>query len=272
MAKKGFKFTGLSRQTPNTIQLGAGVFLVNVPEFKAEPDFAAIVKAVTNARKSGNILGATRGGGTFVANVEISAIEIDGMTDPLPGTQEVTGGESRLTGTLVSVDLDSISRVLPMAFKKEILGSITRSKVLLPEHYLKNVLWVGNKANGGAIAIMIYNALNTEGMTLTFPNSGGATMPFSYLAHQGDAMEDQEAPFDIWDIKPPSDEDIDDILGGLDSLASPIEGFTIAQMVEYANENNIEIPPGTTKHSDIAEIINDHLGIGVVAGGVKVDE
>jgi len=266
--KKGYKFSGLTEKTPQSIQIGAGVFCVNVPPFETKPDFASIVAAVEAAREEGNVLGATRGGGTFVAKVEIGQIDIDDMRNPLPGTQEVTGGETRLTGTLVEISVENLKRILPMAMVDENDGGLTRSTVLLPSHYLENVLWVGNKTDGGAIAIMIFKALNTEGVTLTFTSEGGATMPFSYLAHLPDAMNAQTAPFKIWDLELPEGGVGGDPDTPVDTTGTPIEGMTIQQMLDFAEENDITIPAGVTKHNDIAKVILTALGL----TGVKVDD
>ena len=266
---KGYKFSGLTANTPQSIQIGAGVFCVNVPAFTEQPDFKKIVEVVEAAREAGNVLGATRGGGTFVAKVEIGQIAIDDMRNPLPGTQEVTGGESRLTGTLVEISVENLKRILPMAHIDETDGGLTRSTVLLPSHYLDNVLWVGNKTDGGAIAIMIYKALNTEGVTLTFTSEGGATMPFSYLAHLPDAMNAQTAPFKIWDLELPEG-GLDGLGGsGVNTVGTPIEGMTISQMKAFAAENDITIPSNLTKHAEIAAFILDALGLG---GNIEIDD
>jgi hypothetical protein len=129
--------------------------------------------------------------------------------------------------------------------------------------------------NGGATAIMVYKALNTEGMTLTFTSSGGATIPFNYLAHQPDPNDVQFAPFHIWFVELP-DGGVAGLGGGITGAAamftSPIDGMTIAQMTDYAAENGIVIPEGVTKHADICNTINEALGYsGENAANIKID-
>jgi hypothetical protein len=265
----GHKFTGVSENTPESIQIGAGVFCYDITPPDKKPTFKEIVDIVEKAKTDGKILGATRGGGTFVASMDVSTIEIDDMRHPLPGTQEVTGQEARLTGTLVEINVANLQRILPMAHIDPNDEGLTMSSVLLPSHYLENVLWVGNKTNGDAIAILIHKALNTEGVTLTFTSSGGATMPFSYLAHQPDPNNVQYAPFKIWDLDYEPDTngggtDPDPDPGATDiTLGTPLEGMTIQQMREFAAEQTpqIDIPSNLTLRQDIAEYILTELGL-----------
>jgi hypothetical protein len=261
---KGHKFSGLTEKTPQAIQVGAGVFCVNVPEFKDKPTFEELIKVVEDARQENRVLGATRGGGTFVASIETSVIEIDDMKHPLEGTVEITGQEARFTGTTVELKKDTMKLILPMSHEDETHGGLTMSSVLLPSHYLENVLWIGNMTSGGATAIMIYKALNTEGVTLTFTQSGGATMPFNYLAHQPDPGNVQFAPFHIWFIAAPADTTTGNGSGTADiTIGTPLEGMTIAQMLEFAENHSppITIPAGVTLRADIATVILLELGL-----------
>jgi len=271
---KGHKFSGLTEKTPQSIQVGAGVFCVNVEPITAPPTFESLIALVEKASQENRVLGATRGGGTFAAKIETSVIDIDDMKHPLEGTVEVTGQEARFTGTTVEVKKENIPFLLPMSAVDAKHGGLTMSSMLLPSHYLKNVLWVGNMTGGGAIAIMIYKALNTEGITLTFTSSGGATMPFNYLAHQPDPSNVQFAPFHIWLVAGPEGDtgSTGSDPGGIGPANSPITGFTIAQMEDFAEQNNIEIPEGCTKHADIAGVINEAIGFGEIPTDIKIDD
>jgi len=60
---KGYKFSGLTSKTPQSIQIGAGIFCVNVPEIKTKPTFEDLMKIVEDARTENRVLGATRGCG-----------------------------------------------------------------------------------------------------------------------------------------------------------------------------------------------------------------
>jgi hypothetical protein len=265
---KGHKFSGLTEKTPQSIQVGAGVFCVNVPEFDEAPSFEDLIKVVEDASSENRVLGATRGGGTFVASLETSIIEIDDMKYPLEGTVEITGQEARFTGTTVELKKETMKLILPMSHEDEKHGGLTMSSMLLPSHYIKNVLWIGNMTSGGATAIMIYKALNTDGVTLTFTESGGATMPFNYTAHQPDPSSVQFAPFHIWFVAAPEDldpdPDPDPDPGATDiTLGTPLEGMTIQQMRDFATEQTpqIDIPSNLTLRQDIAEYILTELGL-----------
>jgi len=186
------------------------------------------------------------------------------MKHPLEGTVEITGQEARFTGTTVELKKESMKFILPMTYEDPEHGGLTMSSMLLPSHYLDNVLWIGNMTDGGATAIMIYKALSTEGMTLTFTSEGGATIPFNYLAHQPDPDNVQFAPFHIWFVAASADATDPGSGGSTDiTIGTPLEGMTIAQMLEFASEQTppIDIPPGTTLRNDIATVILLELGL-----------
>jgi len=197
-----YRPSALTEGTPLNIQLGAGAFFYEMDMSSVTPgttaeEFAEMLEA---ARQEGKTLGATRGGGEFNVAPAFDTLEIDDMMFPLPGTVAVTGIEVTLSTTILEVRKENLRRILPMSFVDEATGALTMSATLLPEHYIKNLVWAGSMASGDLMAIEITKALNTAGLSMTMAPTGGGSIPVVYTAHVDDALNVQFAPFKIYEF------------------------------------------------------------------------
>lgn len=181
------------------LQLNAGAFLINFDHTvygDADELRTALATALQDKTK---LLGATRGGGTFVATQEKREPDMDGKRYGYKGGVFVDSIEVQLTGTLVEIRPEIFAKILAT-------GEMTKSgsKTTVRMHtaiqlsdYIPNLVWVGDMADGGAVMISIKNALNNNGMTLTFTDKGEGTIPFEFHAYQ-DSVEDYDiAPFEV---------------------------------------------------------------------------
>jgi len=197
-----YRPSALTEGTPLNIQLGAGAFfyeldMSGVTAATTAEEFADMLEL---ARLEGKSLGATRGGGEFNVSPEFQTLEIDDMLFPLPGTVAVTGLSVALSTTILEVRKENLRRILPMSFIEENSGALTMSATLLPEHYIKNLVWAGSMASGDLMAIEITKALNTAGLSMTMAPTGGGSIPVVYTAHVADALNVQFAPFRIYEF------------------------------------------------------------------------
>jgi len=197
-----YRPSALTESTPLNIQLGAGAFFYELDMSSVTPattaeEFAEILEA---ARLDGRSLGATRGGGEFNVSPEFETLEIDDMLFPLPGTVAITGLSVTLSTTILEVRKENLRRILPMSHIDEATGALTMSATLLPEHYIKNLVWAGSMASGDLMAIEITKALNTAGLSMTMAPTGGGSIPVEYTAHIADALNVQFAPFKIYEF------------------------------------------------------------------------
>ena len=63
--------------------------------------------------------------------------------------------------------------------------------------YIDSLVWIGDMSGGGLVLIALKNALNNNGMTMTFTDKGEGTIPFEFHAYQS-AVEDYDyAPFEV---------------------------------------------------------------------------
>ena len=189
--------------TPNSfmnMQLGAGAFFegidsTQITKATTAQDFAKILET---ARQDNKSLGATTGGGTFVATPTVRQIEADGMTYPVIGSTVFDAWEIRLTTTLKEVTWENMKRALATAEEDEETGAILISSNLTPEHYIPTLGWAGRLGDGRLMYIELQNALNTVGMTLTMNNEGEGTVDVEFHGHQSDMTQMQYAPCRIW--------------------------------------------------------------------------
>ena len=89
--------------TFNNLQLNAGAFIMNF-DMSSYTTAAALRTALQTALGTGtNVLGATRGGGTFVIDRETRDPDIDGRRYRFKGGTFVDSVDAHLTGTLVEL-------------------------------------------------------------------------------------------------------------------------------------------------------------------------
>lgn len=180
------------------LQLNAGVFLVGY-DYSSITDSTALKTAIATAIATpANILGVTRGGGSFTVTRELRTPEVDGMRYPFKGSDFVDSIDAYLSGTLIEV--------VPANFKR-LLGSgdsttsgkkttVTMHTAIDPDtDYISKLAWVGDIADGRCVLIELDNAINTADFNLTFTDKGEGTLTFEFHARQAAVTDYDNAPF-----------------------------------------------------------------------------
>jgi len=193
-------------ETFQNLQLNAGAFLVNFDysSYTTIDGTGGLREALASAlADSSKLLGATRGGGTFVVTSEIREPDVDGKRYRFKGGAFVDSVDAQLTGTLVEIRPEVFAKVLATGETTETTGTGSK-KTTIKMHtaiqntdYINSLVWVGDMSDGGIVLIALKNALNNNGMTLTFTDKGEGTIPFEFHAYQ-DSVEDYDyAPFEV---------------------------------------------------------------------------
>lgn len=194
-------------ETFQNLQLNAGIFIKNLV-YDSITDAAALKTLITNivtgasaAEGNGTMLGATRGGGTFVVTREIREPDVDGRRYPFKGGKFVDSADARLTTTLIEVTPDALVLALGNGEANTPSGSkVTTIKMhtaIESTDYITNICWVGDIADGRMVLILLENALNTADFSLTFTDKGEGTLPVELHAHQANVNDYDYAPFKI---------------------------------------------------------------------------
>lgn len=146
----------------------------------------------------GNILGATTGGLQFSATP--SFLDFGEDIDNCPkNTKELMQTDDYVittTGTLLTVDANTVARGLALADVAAVTGSTGLSKVTLRkdidlENDFKDVWIIADYGKGGFIAIHMKDVLSTGGFQIQTTDKGKGQFPFTYTAHYSiDAQDD----------------------------------------------------------------------------------
>lgn len=186
-------------ETFQNLQLNAGIFIKNF-DYDTPTDAEALKTAITAAIVAGtNILGATRGGGTFTATREIRTPEVDGMRYGFIGSDFVDSADAYLSTTLIEVTPAAVEACLGNATKTS-AGKKTTIKMhtaIETADYLSNLCWIGDLADGRLVLIALKNAMNTADFTLTFTDKGEGTLAAEFHARQAAVSDYDYAPFEI---------------------------------------------------------------------------
>lgn len=192
--------TGLRASTFENLQLNAGMFLADF-DYSTATDAAtlgALLKTEREKTSGSALIGATRGGGTFVCTPNTRSIEADGKREEWKGSSVNDGWTIKLTTTLLEINADNLKRSFGTADvtdteKKHTIKIRTDIK---DADYINSLVWVGDTSKG-YVLIAIKNALNTAGATLTWTDKGEGTIPVEFTAHQDGLETDGYAPCEV---------------------------------------------------------------------------
>jgi len=187
-------------------QLNAGIFLINFNYSTAanSEDLRTAIKAAVVAGT--NILGITRGGGSFVVTSEMRTPEFDGQRYRFVNGEFVDSVDAYLSGTLLEVTPENFKHLVATG-DSSTTGKITTVTVhtqVVEDDYIDSLVWVGDLADGRYVLIDLKNALNTSGLNMTFTDKGEGTIPFEFHAHQDEVDDYDNAPFTIKFIDNPN--------------------------------------------------------------------
>lgn len=183
----------------DNLQLNAGVFLVNF-DYSSITDSTALKTAISTALSTpANILGVTRGGGSFTVTRETRTPEVDGMRYPFKGADFVDSVDAYLSGTLLEISKENFKALLGTgdATTSGKKTTITMHTAVLNSDYIAHLCWVGDISDGRAVLIELDNAFNTSDFSLTFTDKGEGTMTFEFHARQASVSDYDNAPFRV---------------------------------------------------------------------------
>ena len=181
------------------LQLNAGIFLIGL-DYSSVTDSTALKSAIATAIATpSNILGVTRGGGSFTVTKEIRTPDVDGMRYPFKGSDFVDSVDAYLSGTLLEVVPNNFKLLLATgdtstSGKKT---TVTMHTAIVNADYITKLCWVGDLADGRCVLIELDNAFNTADFSLTFTDKGEGTMTFEFHARQASVTDYDNAPFRV---------------------------------------------------------------------------
>lgn len=191
------KISGFTQKTAENLLLDAGAWFV---DYDVETD--TFETAVT----ANKLLGATRGGGQFSAIPEIRRIEVDGVAGSAKGLTVIDSWAVKMSANILEVSKEVLARALTSSeidTATDTKYDIIKAKNFIElTDYIDNVTFVGTLSGSEEpVIIQIFNALNTNGLTLQTQGKNEAVIAFDLEGHY-DAAELDSPPFAIYYPKP----------------------------------------------------------------------
>ena len=195
--------SALRADTFNKLQLNAGILLKDL-NYASVTDSAALKTAIANIVSGGTspigeLIGATRGGGSFTVTRDMRTPEIDGMRYGFVGSDFVDSTDAYLSTTLVEVTPDNVATLLGTgtATTSGKKTTVKMATAISASDYLTNIWWVGDLADGQLVLICLKNAINTADFTFTYTDKGEGTLAAEFHARQASVNAYDEAPFEV---------------------------------------------------------------------------
>ena len=171
------KFTKVSQDTFNEIQLEAGLVLNQF-----DPTGATDVE-------DAHIVCATTGGIEIACKPTFNdyASDIDNLPENTLEFKEVDGWNCSIAFTALNASANVIKLALGAA---DVEGGKIVPRFDLAKDDTKDIWWVGERADGGFVAVRLMNALSTEGFTLKTSKSGKGQLSCTLTGHVSITAQD----------------------------------------------------------------------------------
>ncbi len=191
-------FTKIPQNTFEGLQLDAGVLLTTFdPSAPAAPPDEALICATTGGI---NI--------SCVPTYSDMGADVDNCPDNMLELAKLDGWACRMSFTSISTTPESIKLALGAADVEG--GKITPRRDLKVADF-KDIWWVGDRADGGLVAVCLKNALSTGGFTIQTTKNGKGQVSVELTGHVSiDAQDDMPMEFyslDASAIAPEAPED-----------------------------------------------------------------
>lgn len=175
---KGLKKSGITKDTPKSLMLGAGTIYKNL---KWEEG-----KSVWN----GTVFGATSGGNKFTLTPNIVTVDVDGAAVDTKGLTQKQGETAQLEINLVEISPASLKlAMIGEEITSEAAGfkKLATKSVIEDTDYIDNIAFVGFLADDTPIIIIMENALCTSGLELSGANKEATVIPVTFKPYADNA-------------------------------------------------------------------------------------
>lgn len=166
-------FTKIPADAFDALQLEAGILTKEFdPAHPTAPDISKIICATT-------------GGITATAAPSYSdfAEDVDNAPNNLMEFKHLDGWDCTLAFTSLGTSAELIRYALGAADVDATSGKITPRRSLNVAKDFSDLWWIGDKANGGFVAVRLINALSTEGFSLQTEKSGKGQISVTLTGH-----------------------------------------------------------------------------------------
>jgi hypothetical protein len=211
------KFTKIPQNTFEGLQVDAGVLLRRFnPANPVEPDDADLICATT-------------GGINPVCQAEFSDYgeDVDNVPNNMMELKHLDGWNCSLSFTSLGTSPELIRMALGCADidSNEPSRIIPRMSVDLSKDF-GDVWWVGDRADGGMVAIRLMNALSTEGFSLQTTKNGKGQVDVTLTGHVSITAQ-SVVPMEFYSADPTGTTVTYDVVQNLTNVTSDFAGATV---------------------------------------------
>ena len=192
-------YTKVSEDAFDTLQLDAGVLLSSFDP--ANP---------YTAPDDDNIIATTTGGinPTCTPTYSDFGEDVDNVPNNMMEFKHLDGWDCAMAFTSIKFNATNVAWALGASESTTVEAGqntagytkiVPRRNVQLTDY--KDLWWVGDKANGGAFAVKLLNALSTGGLNIQSSKNGKGTNQMTITGHVSIAHQDT-MPMEFYDIEP----------------------------------------------------------------------
>ena len=186
-------FTVVSEDAFDELQLDAGVLLSNfdIAHPYTEPASADIIATTTGGINP-----------VCAPTYDDLAEDVDNVPNNMMDVKHLSGWDCSMAFSSIKMNAENIRWSLGAAD----VTNQTGYKKIVPRRDLEqtdfaDVWWVGDKANGGAVAIKLINALSTGGLNIQTSKNGKGTNAVTLTGHFSISAQ-KTVPMEFYDIAP----------------------------------------------------------------------
>lgn len=184
------KFTVIPQNTFEALQLDAGVLLWNLDPLTGEFTDDDIICATT--------------GGISVSCVptyEDLGADVDNVPTAMKELQKLSGWTCTISTTSLGTSAGLIKLALGAADIEDLADGkySIKPRADLKQTDFRDILWAGDKANGGAVVVKLLNALSTGGFTLKTSKNGKGQISITITGHVSIAAQ-KEVPMKFYSV------------------------------------------------------------------------
>ena len=188
------KFTVIPESTFEGMQLDAGVLLTTFnPATPAAPTDSTIICATTGGINA-----------SCVPTYSDLGEDVDNCPVNMKELKHLDSWECKMSFTSLGTSKENIRLALGAADISADTGAITPRRNLKQTDF-SDLWWVGDRADGGCVAVQLKNALSTSGFSLQTTKSGKGQISVELTGHV--SIEAQDVmPMVFYSIDPPTQE------------------------------------------------------------------
>jgi hypothetical protein len=186
-------YSGYTEKSMKNLLLDSGAYFKN---------FEIGTDTFESAVDAGKLIGATQGGGQFVAKGVFRQIEFDGVLGKAKGADVLEAWEVSIQANVKEITTETLALALGLSYIDTTTDAtyniVTGKNHVEEEDYIDNITWVGTLSGSDEpVIIQVYNAFNTEGLTLDVKPKSEAVISMKFEGRY-DATDLDTPPFNIY--------------------------------------------------------------------------